>query len=79
MGTSYDWNLFTTPQTYLDGKRRPYDLGKALGGGSIINGMCWNRGGWEDYEAWANLGNLGWGWLDLLPYFKKVESKCCFV
>ena len=45
LGTSYDWNLWTTPQTYLDGAARPYDMGRGIGGGSLINGMCWTRGG----------------------------------
>lgn len=52
---------------------RPYDMGKGVGGGSLINGMCWTRGGSADYDAWVTLGNPGWGWDDLLPYFKKVK------
>ncbi len=40
MGTKYDWNLWTAPQTYLDGSSRPYDMGRGVGGGSLINGMC---------------------------------------
>lgn len=71
--TQYDWNLWTTSQTYLDGKERPYDMGRGIGGGSLINGMCWTRGGIKDYDAWEALGNPGWGWKDLLPYFKKVR------
>jgi len=70
--TEYDWNLFTTPQEYLDGEPRPWDMGRGIGGGSLINGMCWTRGGRQDYDAWVELGNEGWGWDDLLPYFKKV-------
>jgi len=46
--------------------------GKALGGGSILNAMCWNRGGAKDYNAWEAFGNPGWGWNGLLPYFIKV-------
>lgn len=72
MSTSYDWNLWTAPQTHLDGASRPFDLGKGVGGGSLINGMCWTRGGSADYDAWVALGNPGWGWNDMLPYFKKV-------
>lgn len=74
LGTSYDWNLWTAPQTYLDGAERPYDMGRGVGGGSLINGMCWTRGGKADYDAWVTLGNPGWGWDDLLPYFKKSEN-----
>ena len=75
IGRQYDWNLATTPQTQLDGMARVLPQGKALGGGSIINAMVWNRGGQDDYDAWESLGNRGWGWKDLLPYFKKVR---CF-
>ncbi|KAG4440670.1 hypothetical protein IFR05_003868 [Cadophora sp. M221] len=74
LGTKYDWNLWTVPQTYLDGAARPYDMGRGVGGGSLINGMCWTRGGRADYDAWAALGNEGWSWDDLLPYFKKSEN-----
>ncbi|KAJ8060390.1 hypothetical protein OCU04_010719 [Sclerotinia nivalis] len=74
LGSSYDWNLWTAPQTSLDGSSRPIDLGKGVGGGSLINGMCWTRGGSADYDAWVALGNPGWGWNDLLPYFKKTEN-----
>ena len=48
--------------------------GKVLGGGSILNAMCWNRGGAEDYDSWELLGNPGWGWEGLLPYFIKVRK-----
>ncbi|TVY80359.1 Dehydrogenase xptC [Lachnellula suecica] len=74
LGTKYDWNLFTAPQTSLDGQPRPYDIGRGVGGGSLINGMCWTRGGSADYDAWEALGNPGWGWDGLLPYFKKTEN-----
>ncbi|KAF5872476.1 putative gmc oxidoreductase protein [Botrytis fragariae] len=74
LGSSYDWNLWTAPQTSLDGSSRPMDLGKGVGGGSLINGMCWTRGGSADYDAWVALGNPGWGWNDLLPYFKRTEN-----
>ncbi|KAE8450374.1 hypothetical protein EG329_006448 [Mollisiaceae sp. DMI_Dod_QoI] len=74
LGTEYDWNLWTASQTFLDGASRPYDMGRGVGGGSLINGMCWTRGGRADYDAWKALGNDGWGWDDLLPYFKKSEN-----
>ena len=74
VGGEYDWNLLTTPQTQLDGAPRPMPQGKALGGGSILNAMCWNRGGADDYDAWEQLGNPGWGWDGILPYFRKVWS-----
>lgn len=68
----YDWGLQTVPQLQLDGKSRPMPIGKVLGGGSVTNAMCWTRGGQDDYDAWESLGNPGWGWADLLPYFIKV-------
>ncbi len=73
IGSIYDWNVTTAPQTQLDGATRPLPLGRAVGGGSIINGMVWNRGNQDDYNSWQSLGNAGWAWTDLLPYFKKVR------
>lgn len=72
IGSVYDWNVTTTQQNQLDGATRPVPLGRAVGGGSIINGMVWNRGNQDDYNSWQSLGNAGWAWSDLLPYFKKV-------
>ena len=73
IGGIYDWGLSTVPQTQLDGTARPLPQGKVLGGGSILNAMCWNRGGSDDYDTWAALGNPGWDWAGLLPYFMKVK------
>lgn len=77
IGSVYDWNATTTHQSQLDGAPRPLPLGKAVGGGSIINGMVWNRGNQDDYNSWQSLGNAGWSWNDLLPYFKKVSHHSC--
>ncbi|MCJ1293077.1 hypothetical protein MMC34_004630 [Xylographa carneopallida] len=74
IGGTYDWDLSTVPQMQLDGAARPMPQGKALGGGSILNAMCWNRGGQDDYDAWAALGNPGWDWDGILPYFMKSET-----
>lgn len=74
IGSRYDWNLSTTAQTYLNGEPRTISQGHGLGGGTLINGMLWNRGGVGDYEAWVQLGNEGWSWDDLLPYFRKSET-----
>ena len=73
VGGIYDWDLTTVPQTQLDGNIRPMPQGKVLGGGSILNAMCWNRGGSDDFDAWEALGNPGWGWKGILPYFMKVR------
>ncbi len=52
---------------------RPYEQGKLVGGGSSINGLGANRGAPSDYEEWVALGAAGWGWSDVLPYFRKLE------
>ncbi len=70
---AYEWCLTTVPQIQLDGQIRHMPMGKGVGGGSLINGMLWNRGGQIDFENWKSLGNPGWGWADMLPYFKKVD------
>jgi choline dehydrogenase len=72
IGGQYDWNLLTINQSQLDGKPRALPQGRVLGGGSILNAMVWNRGGKDDYDIWESLGNPGWGWAGMLPYFKKV-------
>ncbi|KAK4544931.1 hypothetical protein LTR36_003836 [Oleoguttula mirabilis] len=74
IGSIYDWNLSTVSQTYLNGDPRAIPQGHGLGGGTLINGMLWNRGSIGDYDAWVELGNDGWAWDDLLPYFKKSET-----
>ena len=70
----YDWNLSTVPQAYLDGAPRSIPQGRVLGGGTILNGMLWSRGSQGDYQDWVDLGNPGWSWGDLLPYFMKSET-----
>ncbi|KAI1490483.1 putative choline dehydrogenase [Biscogniauxia mediterranea] len=74
LGTEYDWQFETTPQPGLGGRTLAWPRGKVLGGTSALNLMTWNRGSRQDYDAWEELGNRGWGWDDLLPYFKKSES-----
>lgn len=73
LGTKYDWNYSTTEQTFLDNGKRVFNSGRAVGGSSILNGMVWTRGAEFDYDAWEALGNPGWGWKDLLPYFMMVS------
>lgn len=74
IGGRYDWNLSTVPQVYLDGAARNIPQGRVLGGGTVLNGMLWNRGGQGDYQDWVDLGNPGWGWDDMLPYFQRSET-----
>ena len=70
----YDWRYFTEPEPHLDNRRLHCPRGKVLGGSSSINGMVFVRGHPLDYQAWVELGALGWGWPDVLPYFKRAET-----
>ncbi|KAF5721960.1 GMC oxidoreductase [Fusarium mundagurra] len=70
----YQWGLTTEPQNYLNNQNVGIPQGKAVGGSSILNGLCWSRGSVSDYDGWEKLGNKGWSWNDLLPYFKKSEK-----
>ncbi|KAM0716125.1 hypothetical protein Q7P37_008639 [Cladosporium fusiforme] len=64
----------SVPQPGLDNRTSPLYTGAVVGGGTVVNGMFFNRGSAVDYDAWEELGNPGWGWNDLLPYFKKSET-----
>lgn len=70
----YGWCLDSVPQLQLDGASRRIPMGKGVGGGSLINGMLWNRGGQVDFDTWEKLGNPGWSWNDMLSYFKKASQ-----
>lgn len=67
------WHYHTVPQPGFNGRRGFQPRGKALGGSSAINAMIYARGHRSDFDAWAALGNRGWGYDDVLPYFKKSE------
>jgi choline dehydrogenase len=69
-----DWMMTTEPSDGLNGRALPYPRGKVLGGCSSINGMIYMRGQSADYDQWRQLGNTGWGWDDVLPYFRKSED-----
>ena len=69
-----DWGFKTEPEPGLNGRAIDYPRGKVLGGCSSINGMIYMRGQARDYDHWAQLGNPGWGWDDVLPYFLKSED-----
>jgi choline dehydrogenase-like flavoprotein len=68
-----NWAFETVPQAGLNGRRGYQPRGKVLGGSSSVNAMIYLRGPREDYDGWAASGNPGWGFDDLLPYFKKAE------
>ena len=70
-----DWGFTTEAEPGLGGRSIAYPRGKVLGGCSSINGMIYMRGQAQDYETWRQMGNVGWGWDDVLPYFKKSEDQ----
>ncbi len=70
-GRAIDWNFSTEPQIHAGGRRHAWARGKVLGGSSAINAMAHVRGHPEDFDRWAL---DGWGFADLLPYFKKLED-----
>ncbi len=68
------WGYTAEPHPGTNGRAIPYPRGRVLGGSSSINGMIYVRGQPEDFDHWGQLGNRGWSWDDVLPYFKKAES-----
>ncbi|MCI0749786.1 MAG: choline dehydrogenase [Nevskiales bacterium] len=70
----YNWHFWTAPQTHLDQRRLYWPRGKVLGGSSAINAMCYTRGHAWDYDHWADLGNSGWSYREVLPFFRKSEN-----
>ncbi len=69
-----DWGFYTVPQEHALNRRIPQTRGKVLGGSSSINGMLFVRGNPGNFEDWAGEGCKGWGWDDVLPAYKKLES-----
>jgi choline dehydrogenase len=68
------WLYETEPQAEVAGRRIAVPQGRMLGGSSSINGMVYIRGQPEDYDRWSELGNVGWSWKDVLPWFKRSEG-----
>ncbi len=69
-----DWCFETEPEEGLGGRALKYPRGRVLGGCSSINGMIYMRGQARDYDLWRQMGNPGWSWSEVLPYFKKSED-----
>lgn len=69
-----DWMMKTAPEKGLNGRALVYPRGKVLGGCTSVNGMIYMRGQAADYDMWRQMGNMGWGWDDVLPYFLKSED-----
>jgi choline dehydrogenase len=73
--TPYDWEYYTEAEPAMAQREMYWPRGKVLGGSSSINAMIYMRGHRYDYDAWRDAGNEGWGYADVLPYFKKAENQ----
>lgn len=71
----YNWFYHTEPEPHLGGRRMHTPRGKVLGGSSSINGLVYVRGNPQDFERWAREGAEGWAYRDVLPYFKRAETR----
>ncbi|MCH8176723.1 MAG: choline dehydrogenase [Proteobacteria bacterium] len=71
---SFDWCYLTEPDSGIAGRQLQWPRGKVLGGSSSLNGLLYVRGQPQDYDRWAELGNDGWSFEDVLPFFKKSED-----
>jgi len=71
----YTWQFETEPSAGTANRAIPMPQGRALGGSTAINGMNYNRGCPEDFDGWARRGNRGWGYAEILPYFKRTERR----
>jgi choline dehydrogenase len=71
----FDWCYRTEPDPGIAGRQLQWPRGKVLGGSSSLNGLLYVRGQREDYDDWAALGNRGWSYADVLPYFRKSEDQ----
>ena len=70
----YDWGYMSEPEPHLGGRRLACPRGKVLGGSSSINGMVYVRGHARDFDTWAEMGADGWGYADVLPYYRRMET-----
>ena len=70
-----NWHFHTRGEPELGGRKLFWPRGRTLGGSSSSNAMCYMRGHASDYDAWARLGNAGWGFNDVLPYFKRAQNQ----
>lgn len=68
------WAFPSMPQTHLANRSEQLRVGSAVGGGSVVNGMAYTRGSAADYNSWEALGNEGWNWENLFPYFRKSTT-----
>lgn len=73
--TPFDWAFQTVPQTHCNGRQDYVPRGKMFGGSSSMNAMIYQRGAQANYNRWAELGNEGWAWEDVFPYFLKAQNQ----
>ena len=71
----FTWPFSTEPTEHTGGRRIPVPQGRTLGGSTAINGLVYNRGQAEDFDGWAAAGNPGWSYAEVLPFFKRTESR----
>ena len=69
-----NWLYSSEPEANTNGRRLPVPRGKLLGGSSAINGMAFVRGQAQDFDTWAQMGNPGWSYEDVLPFFRRMEA-----
>ena len=69
-----NWLYTSEPEATTNGRRLPVPRGRLLGGSSAINGLAYVRGQAQDFDTWAQMGNRGWSYADVLPFFKRIES-----
>ena len=74
LNPKHTWGYFSEPEPNLNDRRLPLPRGRLLGGSSSINGMFYMRGHPRDYDTWRQMGAEGWGYADVLPYFKRMET-----
>ena len=70
----YDWGFHSEPEPHLGGRVLATPRGRVIGGSSSINGMVYVRGHARDFDTWVEMGAAGWGYADVLPYFKRMEA-----
>ena len=74
-----DWCYQTEPDPGLNGRSIAWPRGRVLGGSSSINGLLYVRGQPQDFNHWRQLGNVGWGWDDVMPLFRRMEHWDCLL
>ncbi|KAL2205026.1 alcohol oxidase [Sarocladium strictum] len=74
LGSEYDWNFTTVPQTALDGRVIDVNRGRVLGGSSAMNYLCYDRASSAEYDAWGEMGSPGWGWENMIGAMVRSEN-----